>query len=197
MTNRVGATGTLAQSGQATSAPPRRPSRPASVAEVRTPAAAAVRDRRSAPVGRGVDDLAAFLEGEWSVTRELVPVRGTGAGSFEGTATVARTATPGELLYEEHGTARLGDHVGSAMRRLRFEVQGPRAVVRFDDGRYFHDLDLREGSWHADHPCGEDLYCGRFTVTGSAAWEQHWTVTGPTEAYHLRTRLVRRIRLPD
>jgi hypothetical protein len=147
-------------------------------------------------VDRGIDDLARFLEGAWRVSRELVPVHGALPGGFDGRATFSWVERTGELVYEEWGTARIGEHVGSATRCLRYETDGPVAVVRFDDGRFFHDLDLRDGSWHADHPCGHDLYCGRFTVTGPHAWEQHWTVTGPTETYHLRTRLVREHRYP-
>ena len=137
-----------------------------------------------------VQDLAGFLAGRWRVRREVVPVRGVPAGGFEGEATFAPIAG-GELLYREHGTVHIGDHHGEASRTLRYRVDGARAVVCFDDGRLFHDLDLRTGTWRADHPCGDDLYRGRFTVTGPHAWEQRWSVRGPTEAYRMRTRLDR------
>jgi hypothetical protein len=169
----------------------RSPTRTATMAEAPGSTLGATGPLMSSLVDRGVDDLAGFLEGTWRVSRELVPVHGAQPGGFDGTATFTRDETVGDLVYEERGTARIGRHVGAATRCLRYEVDGPVAVVRFDDGRFFHDLDLRDGSWHADHPCGQDLYCGRFRVTGPHAWEHHWTVTGPTEAYHLRTRLVR------
>ena len=142
-----------------------------------------------------VDDLAAFLAGGWTVERSIVPMRGVPGGGFTGHAEVSRhPRRPGWLTYREQGTVVIGDHIGPASRTLRYEVDGPTARVRFDDGRFFHDLDLRAGGWFADHPCGQDLYRGRFTVLGPDVWEQRWTVSGPTEAYRMRTRLERLVR---
>jgi hypothetical protein len=138
-----------------------------------------------------VHDLAAFLVGTWRIHREIVPGRGVDGGSFDGTATLSPDAS-GALRYEERGTARIGGHVGAASRRLIYHVAGPRARVRFDDGRHFHDLDLTSGTWEVEHPCAADVYRGTFTVTGPDAWLQRWSVSGPTEAYELRTSLVRR-----
>jgi hypothetical protein len=137
-----------------------------------------------------VHDLAAFLVGTWAIRREIEPGRGVEGGRFDGTATLAPDAS-GALRYEEHGIARIGGHVGTASRRLTYHVEGPRAWVRFVDGRLFHDLDLTSGAWEVAHPCAADLYRGTFTATGPDAWLQRWSVSGPTEAYELRTSLVR------
>jgi hypothetical protein len=137
-----------------------------------------------------VHDLAGFLAGTWNVHREIVPLRGTHGGGFDGTATFSPEGD-GMLVYEERGTVVLGPHTGTATRRLLYEVDGHRARVRFADGRLFHDLDLTAGGWETTHPCAADRYHGRFTVHGADTWEQLWEMTGPTEAYRSRTLFVR------
>jgi hypothetical protein len=139
---------------------------------------------------RPVHDLAGFLSGAWEIHREIVPVRGTPPGGFEGTATFSPWR-PGVLVYEEHGTVVLGGYTGTATRRLTYVVDGPRARVRFADGRFFHDLDLTTGRWETTHPCAADRYHGRFMVRSGDTWEQTWEMTGPGEAYRSRTVLVR------
>lgn len=148
-----------------------------------------------------VHDLAGFLVGDWTITRRIVPGRGAPAGGFTGEARVRPAddapptptgAHPRRLVYDEHGTARIGAHVGTASRRLRYVVSGPRAEVRFDDGRPFHDLDLSSGRWRAEHPCGADRYVVVCTVLDADHWMQHWYVDGPEAAYELITHLRRR-----
>jgi hypothetical protein len=138
-------------------------------------------------------DLAAFLHGSWRVDRDIVDRSGSAcSGRFTGRATFTPDAgTPGLLRYAEHGTVTLGDHRGPASRRLAYHLDGPLARVRFDDGRYFHDLDLRTGVWEATHPCRDDLYHGRFEVEHRDRWHQTWTVTGPRKHHRIHTVVAR------
>jgi hypothetical protein len=140
-----------------------------------------------------VDDLAAYLLGRWRVDREILDGDREPVGRFAGDAVfVAAGSEPGLLRYEERGTLRLGAHRGPAFRRLLYRVDGARAEVAFEDGRPFHDLDLRTGRTTADHPCGDDHYRGRFEVVDASTWTHEWVVEGPHKDHLLRTTLFRR-----
>jgi hypothetical protein len=138
-------------------------------------------------------DLAAFLLGTWRLEREIVDWSARAqSGHVTGWATFTPDAeAPGLLRYVERGTVQLGSHRGPAVRRLGYDVDGPRARVVFDDGRFFHDLDLRAGVWEVGHPCRADHYRGRFEVDGAHRWRQEWSVTGPHKHHRIRTVLER------
>jgi hypothetical protein len=143
--------------------------------------------------GPQVSDLAGFLLGGWRLDREILDASGRGLdGHFSGGARfILDDHAPGLLRYVEHGTLRLGSSRGPAYRHLTYHVDGARAQVMFDDGRYFHDLDLREGVWEVEHPCGRDRYHGRFDVVDAHRWRQQWTVNGPHKHQRIRTVLAR------
>ena len=140
-----------------------------------------------------VVDLAGFLAGTWRLDRELLDATGrTTSGRFTGCGTFTPDAeVPGLLRYVERGTAQFGSHQGPAARRLGYLVDGARAQVDFDDGRFFHDLDLRAGAWEVEHLCRADLYRGRFEVDDEHRWRQQWTVTGPHKDQRIHTVLTR------
>lgn len=140
-----------------------------------------------------ITDLAAFLRGAWRVEREFHDAaEGRRLGSFRGVARLETLAASEEALdYREDGTVQLGDHRGRAGRRLTYDLRRGRAVVRFADGRWFHDLDLRAGVWTVTHPCGEDVYHGRFEVDGPDGWRHRWTVRGPRKDQLIVTTLER------
>jgi hypothetical protein len=137
-----------------------------------------------------VPDLAAYFGGAWRLDREIRTADGAPAGEVAGTATF--TEVDGVLVYHEEGELRLGGHTGPVTRTLHYRPVGPgRASVHFDHGGFFHDLDLREGRWTADHPCRADRYRGEFRVTGAAHWRQEWTVRGPAKDHVIVTRFSR------
>ena len=123
-----------------------------------------------------VPDPAAYLTGTWTIERTLEDT--ATSGTFTGTATFTPDATG--LAYEERGVLDLGHWRGDSYRRLHY-APAPSGVltVTFDDGRFFHELDLREGEWTALHPCGADAYEGRYAVLSEAEWRQEWRVRGP------------------
>ncbi len=92
--------------------------------------------------------------------------------------------------YRERGVLRMGSHQGPFFRdyRLRFPARH-RAEFRFEDGRPFHDLDLRGGAWSVRHRCGDDLYRGRFTLERGSRLRVQWRVTGPTKDLSILSRL--------
>ena len=127
-------------------------------------------------------DLAAWLDGHWAVRRTIngdMPSRGA-AGCFTGTAQFTVTAD-GEVAWDEHGQVTLGAHTGPARRTLFMRRAHDRWQVSFDDGRPFHDLDLRDGTWAAQHRCGADVYDGIFSRDDEdpGRFTVIWHVTGP------------------
>jgi hypothetical protein len=143
-----------------------------------------------------VADAAAFLLGRWHVERTVRDLAGDVTGTFRGTTefTPAPDAGPDHdphrgLRHFESGTF---DWLGVERPAERTLFYGPgdepgTIVVRFADGRFFHDLDLRTGHHIADHPCAADLYRGEFTVTGPDRWRTVWRVRGPAKDLRLTT----------
>lgn len=137
-----------------------------------------------------VPDLTGYLAGTWRLHREIHDPDGAPLGTFTGTATF--TPREADLDYVERGTLSLGGYSGPAHRALRYHVTGPgQAAVHFDHGGFFHDLDLRDGLWRAEHPCSADLYRGEFHIQGPDRWIQHWSVSGPTKNHALTTTYLR------
>ncbi|MFD6150149.1 DUF6314 family protein [Streptomyces sp. NPDC060243] len=151
------------------------------------------RPETPAPATTRVPDLLAFLAGRWHVARTAED-RHTGTrGHFTGTADF--TALPGGgLRHHEEGTFTWDGVARPAYRTLRW-LPDPAgkgsARVTFDDGRFFHDVDLRTGHAIADHPCSLDLYRGEFTVSGPDLWSVVWRVAGPAKDLVLRTEHTR------
>ena len=125
-----------------------------------------------------VPDPLAYLTGAWTLTRDLTDDGRT--GTFTGTATFVPDATG--LAYAERGVLDLGHWTGDSYRHLHYAPASPGVLtVTFEDGRFFHDLDLRTGAWTAHHPCRADAYEGRFTVLSEDEWRQEWLVRGPAK----------------
>ncbi|MFG2308217.1 DUF6314 family protein [Streptomyces sp. NPDC048566] len=168
-----------------------------------------------------VPDTLAYLAGEWRVRRTVLDLASEAAGRFTGTTRFgpldgdgppapdagARAAGDGGpdgpgagpprtgagLLHHESGTFVWQGVARPAERTLRFLPGGApgAALVRFSDGRPFHDLDLATGRYVADHPCSADLYRGEFTVRDADHWRTVWRVRGPAKDLVLTTDYTR------
>ncbi len=135
-----------------------------------------------------VSDVLAHLAGDWLVERTVRDLADDLTGTFTG-GTAFTALDGGGLLHVESGTFVWRGVSRPAERTLRFEpgdLPGT-AVVRFSDGRFFHDLDLRSGRHVADHPCSADLYRGEFTVYDAERWRTVWRVKGPAKDLVLTT----------
>ncbi|TJZ56846.1 hypothetical protein FCH28_04840 [Streptomyces piniterrae] len=145
------------------------------------------------PAPHPVPDTAAYLAGRWSVERVVIDLQAGTEGRFRGTADF-RPDTAGEgLVHIEEGELTWGGTVHPASRTLRLAPQPDgTAEVTFDDGRPFHDLDLRSGHWTAVHPCAPDRYEGTFTVVSVDEWRLEWRVGGPSKDQLLRSVYRRR-----
>ncbi len=140
-----------------------------------------------------VRDTAAFLTGRWTVDRTLVDLRTDSRGTFRGTAEFRWSDDGACVLHVEDGELSWNGTVGRAGRTLKlFPRADGTAEVTFADGRFFHDLDLRGGSWTTRHPCAPDLYDGTFTVVPPGEWHVRWRTTGPEKDQLLRSVYRRR-----
>ncbi|MFJ6835180.1 DUF6314 family protein [Streptomyces sp. NPDC091209] len=151
-----------------------------------------------------VRDVLTYLTGSWRVERTVRDLASDAEGRFTGTTAFgpvedagppaqARPPAPAGLLHHESGTFVWQGVARPAERTLRFlpgENPGT-ALVRFSDGRPFHDLDLTSGRYVADHPCAADLYRGEFTVRDEHHWRSVWRVRGPAKDLVLTTGYTR------
>jgi Family of unknown function (DUF6314) len=160
--------------------------------------------RQSDPVCRPSRDAGGqtieFLRGDWDVERRITDRRAGLDGVFTGTgrfrAAAGFPAAPGSppaagalvLDYTEDGELRFGRHCGPARRSLIYCGRADGAAdVRFADGREFYRLDLRAGTWHADHPCRADRYHVTVSRLSPATFTETWQVAGPDKDYELET----------
>ena len=122
-------------------------------------------------------DLKAYLEGAWRICRRIDDQRRGERGTFDGEATFSREKAT--LRYHERGVLRLNDFEGEGSRGYVYAFPAAAiAEVYFEDGRFFHTLDLTSGIWSAEHTCGEDLYRGEFVVVDADLWGAVWHVNG-------------------
>lgn len=137
-----------------------------------------------------VPDLRAFLCGSWRIERRLVDRNHGISGTFSGRATFTPAGT--SLLYEERGALEFGAYRGTADQRYVYEFPAPgRAIVRFRDGRLFHELDLSSGQAAFEHACDPDFYSGQVTATGPTGWTSAWTIAGPRKRQEIRSLYTR------
>ncbi|HEY0870351.1 MAG TPA: DUF6314 family protein, partial [Acidothermaceae bacterium] len=125
-----------------------------------------------------VADLAAYLLGRWSIEREIVDAHHT--GFFRGNAEF--TGDDGVVDWIEAGQLQWAGETHQAGRRLLLAVRPDSlsvADVAFDDGRFFHRLDLSRGCDTFVHGCAPDTYIGSWAVDDSDQFTIRWTIEGP------------------
>ncbi|MSO92933.1 MAG: hypothetical protein EXQ86_05975 [Rhodospirillales bacterium] len=136
--------------------------------------------------GFPVPDLRRYLTGRWTVSRAIEDRARTTTGAFEGAAMFAPDGD--DLRYFETGRLLVEAYEGEAFRAYRYVFPAPaRALVMFEDGSAFHDLDLSNGTWDATHACAPDVYEGRYTAASADAWQVVWRVRGPRKDLMLET----------
>jgi len=139
----------------------------------------------------GVDDLADFLIGRWSVDRRVEDRLLNVKHHFSGVAEISYERD--DIWYRETGVFRVqGAELVSAQAR-RYVPQSSAVVdVYFADGRFFHNLDLRDGTWCCVHLCGSDRYEGETSAHDVDHWTTLWRVTGLQKNLTLITHYRRR-----
>ena len=135
-----------------------------------------------------VSDVAAFLRGTWVIDREIVDSLDGAAGSFRGTADFAPEGDSWSWI--EAGSLQWAEEMHKAGRRLLVAVRPdvPCVVdVAFDDGRFFHRVDLSSGSDTFVHGCAADTYNGTWTVDSADRFRLTWDVEGPAKEITIRS----------
>lgn len=135
-------------------------------------------------------DTLSFLQGRWTLARDLTDHRSGTDGRFEGSVLIAE-ARPGQnppfgprARYDEEGTLHFGSHVGPASRTLDLvRLESAVVMLYLADGTPFVDLDLRSGSWRSVHICRDDHHEIVTVARSIGEVEERWRVRGPTTDY--------------
>ena len=127
--------------------------------------------------------------GAWRLEREIEDLRLSLTGRLDGRCVFEPDGA--ELVQTEIGVLRFGEAAPMEARRVyRWREEGARLVVRFDDGRAFHDFEP-EAEDAAEHLCGQDVYRVRYAFEEWPEWTSTWRVTGPRKDLILRSRFSR------
>lgn len=134
--------------------------------------------------------LSQVWAGAWSIERHIRDALRNESGVFRGTTEFF--GAENELTYREHGTLELPHYTGTAHRVYIFRFTAPaKASVFFEDGRFFHDLDLNTGTDRVVHRCGNDIYEGVYEMLNAKHLNIRWHVTGPQKDVYLDTRMTK------
>jgi len=145
-----------------------------------------------------IHDTLAYLLGSWVVERSIDDHRNASGGTFVGVSQLSpdpSLMTGGVVeraIYDEQGELQLGDHVGSARRRLEYRRKDDGSVsLFFLDGRHFVDLNLSSGTCEDTHFCAPDTYRIKIVAGSMCSFEEHWHVVGPHKDYEAITTYTR------
>jgi hypothetical protein len=133
-----------------------------------------------------VRDIAGFLLGHWDIDREIVD--GDDVGALRGAAEF--TVDRGVIQWTETGELHWAGQTHQAGRRLLLAVRPDSlstADVAFDDGRFFHRVDLASGDDSFVHGCSPDTYTGSWVVESHDNFRVCWAVEGPAKAITIAT----------
>lgn len=148
-----------------------------------------------------VDDLGVYLEGSWSLSRQIY--QGSAGeqalerrGKMKGRVLVSRTHRglsyheEGRLEYEERPFGQ-ADYQGffEQVYSLVLKQESPQhAQILFSDERPFFILDLSKGECSLEHVCGDDRYLATFSAF-ERSLSCEWHVKGSCKNYVLKTVL--------
>lgn len=130
----------------------------------------------------------AFL-GCWELTRQIEDAKAKSTARFEGRASVR--ARDSGWLYHEEGKLHLAHGAPlHAERRYLWLPVGQGIDISFEDGRFFHRMELSSAqeSSEAAHWCDPDQYDVRYDFSGWPVWQSTWKVTGPRKNYVMQSR---------
>ena len=135
-----------------------------------------------------MDDPISFFAGAWEFDRQ-VEDRITGQdGEAHGMAVFERLGDG--LVWVETGELMFGGQAFEASRRMSITPEHGRWLVRFEDGRPFHSLDLSQGRDRAEHLCVADMYTGDLWVETEGPEKRFftsWRVEGPAKDQLIET----------
>ena len=116
--------------------------------------------------------------GTWRLRRRIADRRTGETGRLIGR--VRFRACADGAVQEEEGTLTLPGRRPMAATRTYLWSEAPgRLILRFADGRPFHEFDRLSPAPSAEHPCGDDRYRVRYDFRRWPRWRAVWRVTGP------------------
>ena len=131
--------------------------------------------RSSAMKPLRVEDLYGFLKGTWGFARKVHD--GVDKAEEESTGEAQFLPDDDALAYSETDIKGEEAHPAQFPRAFRYGFPAPSmAEVRFDDGSFFHLLDLTKGM---------------IRVVSENAWLSVWRVTGPEISQIITTHYLR------
>jgi hypothetical protein len=128
-----------------------------------------------------------YFTGGWTFSRQVEDRIADLTGAANG---IAMFEEQGDgLLWVETAELRITGRSFEASRRMSITREGERWLVRFEDGRPFHYLDLSSGQVQMDHLCVADLYSGHLKIEPgpNRRFSTSWRVKGPAKDQTLST----------
>jgi len=123
-----------------------------------------------------------FFTGAWQFERQVEDRLAGETGDARGMAIFEPDGDG--LIWAETGELHFAGRTFEASRRMSITREGERWLVRFEDGRPFHYLDLSDGQDQAEHLCVADLYTGDLRTEGDGPgrlFRTRWRVEGPAK----------------
>jgi len=133
----------------------------------------------------------ADFEGQWQITREIDDRHAGQSLMAEGQAMF--TADKAGLIYQEELVISVkGQPPMKGTRGYLWRAQEDgKVAIHFEDGRYFHRLNLGQGNSADHHACDPDSYSAQYDFCGWPVWSVSWRVVGPRKDYIMKSRYSR------
>jgi hypothetical protein len=118
----------------------------------------------------------------WAISRQIIDHTRDAKLKFIGRCEVCGG------WYQESGQMVLPHGQAlSSTRRYRWDATLEGVDVHFDDGRFFHWIDLSHAAPQARHFCDPDDYAVSYEFTQWPVWTSLWKVKGPRKDYEMHS----------
>ena len=126
--------------------------------------------------------MADFTGCLWVISRYIIDHTADAKLIFTGRCEVS------DAWYQETGKMVLPDGQAlSSIRRYRWDATSEGVDVHFDDGRFFHRIDLAHAAPQDRHFCDPDDYAVSYVFTQWPIWTSLWKVKGPRKNYEMHS----------
>ncbi|MBS9718588.1 DUF6314 family protein [Pseudohalocynthiibacter aestuariivivens] len=120
--------------------------------------------------------------GSWWLGREIIDLKTGLRGYMDGMATFEPDSS--SLRYIEVGRlVYAGQPQLRASRRYWWQPRPGGIDICFDNGQFFHRLDITQRTTKAEHVCAEDTYNVLYDFSEWPVWSATWHVAGPRKLY--------------
>lgn len=118
----------------------------------------------------------------WAISRQIIDYTEDAKLTFTGRCEVL------DGWYHESGQMVLADgKILSSARRYCWKACADGVNVHFDDGRFFHLIDLSNTAPKATHFCDPDDYAVSYDFTQWPVWTTLWLVKGMRKNYEMHS----------